>query len=122
MNREFFIGNNRMSDVLWKKKERDWAKLLGGERVLFGGTNSNKPVDVSAEGVVVDVKSTHGKKSISIDKEDLEDIVRKGKELEKLGIIGFQFYNDTRKYVVMDFVDFKTLLDIAIKHTNLVVV
>ena len=111
-----------MSDVLWKKKEREWAKLLGGERVLFGGTNSNKPVDVSAEGVVVDVKSTHGKESISIDKKDLEDIVRKGKELEKLGIVGFQFYNDTRKYVVMDFVDFKTLFDIAIKHMNLVVV
>jgi len=94
----------------WKDQERKFAELLGGKRKLFGGTHDTKCIDVETDDLIVDVKSTHGKKSISIKREDLEDIREMGIKIGKLGILGFQFYYDKNQYIIIHIDDFQKLV------------
>lgn len=95
-------------DKYWKKVEREFAKLLEGRRIWLSRSRKGSE-DVISDKVVMDVKSTKSKKSLSIKREDLEKIVERGKELNLLGVLGFKFYRDRNKYVVMSFEDFKRL-------------
>ena len=90
----------------WKNVERKFAKLLGGKRRIFGGTHDEKPIDVEADGLVVDVKSTLEKESISIKRQDIEDIRAAGQKKSVLGVIGFQYYQDRNHYIVIHLEDF----------------
>jgi len=93
----------------WKNIERKYAKLLGGKRRIFGGTHDEKPIDVEADGLVVDVKSTHGKDSITIKRQDIEDIRAAGQKRNDLGVVGFQYYQDRNHYIVIHLEDFLKL-------------
>ncbi|MBD3407479.1 MAG: hypothetical protein GF411_15280 [Candidatus Lokiarchaeota archaeon] len=98
-----------MSDVYWKKLERKISKLLGGKRRIFGGVHSEKPIDVEADGIIVDVKSTKGKKSITIKREDLEDIQNLAEKKGVMGAIAFQYYYDRNQYIILNIEDFLKL-------------
>lgn len=100
-----------MVDKYWKKIERKFSKKLNAERQwLSRGRNGCE--DVVGDKFVMDVKSTKGKNSITIKRDDLEEIVKRGRELGKVGVLGFQFYMDRNQYVVLHIDDFKRLMGV----------
>lgn len=97
------------TEPIWKNLERKYAKLLGGKRRIFGGVHAEKPIDVEADGLIVDVKSTKGRKSISIKREDLEDIQELAEKKGVMGAVGFQYYYDRNQYIILNLEDFLKL-------------
>lgn len=61
--------------------------------------------------VHMDVKSTHGKDSISIKRKDLEEVIEQGNEKNKIGCLGFKFFRDNKLYVIISLEEFKKYVD-----------
>jgi hypothetical protein len=99
----------------WKTKEYSCEKKFQDagfpktERLALSRNvmeNTNEDVIVPELGLLVDVKSTVGKESIRIKKEDLDKIQSDAKKNEKIGIVVFSFKQDKNTYVILNLEDF----------------
>ena len=98
-----------MSDTLWKKQERKFAKAFGTTRNWLSRTKGGCE-DIETDRFILDIKSTIGKKMITIKKEDLDKILDRAKQLNKHGFLGFSFYQSKRKFLIIDLSDFFELI------------
>ena len=108
----------------WKHKEYQVADKMSAagfnakrvplSRNVLAGTHEDVVIDDGK--MLVDVKSTIGKKLITIKREDLEKIQESALKLGYLGIISFSFKNDKNHYVILSLNDFIALKKFAIKY------
>ena len=68
--------------------------------------NTNEDVIVPELKLMIDVKSTIGKQSIRIQKEDLEKIQADANQNQKTGAVVFSFKQDKNSYIIFNLDDF----------------
>jgi hypothetical protein len=90
-----------MTDKLFKQAERRFAKKFGTTRNWLSRTKGGCE-DFMNDEFAVDVKSTTGKKSIMIQKSDVDEIRKRALHLNRIGLIGFRFFQDTNDYAIIN--------------------
>ena len=97
--------------MYWKQKEREckkWWEKRGhlAERMLFNtGERMGIHCDVKVDNRLnIDVKSTHGKDSITIKRHDCEKITNIDYSIQ------FSFYGNKKQYTIMRTEDYERLI------------
>lgn len=97
-HREYAI-EKKFQDAGFKRCER----LALSRNVL---ENTNEDVIVPELKLMIDVKSTTGKQSIRIQKEDIEKIQADANKNQKTGAVVFSFKQDKNSYIIFNLDDF----------------
>jgi len=103
-----------MAYKFWKHKEYAIEKKFQdagfkAERIPLSRNvleNTNEDVIVPELKLLIDVKSTIGKQSIRIQKEDIEKIQTDANHNQKIGVVVFSFKQDKNSYIIFNLDDF----------------
>jgi hypothetical protein len=98
-----------------KAMERRIARLLGGRRIPLSGSLILMPGDVITDKFLVECKlrSSSGKKQISIEKSWLTKIEKEAKSQNKIPLLIFKYKNDKADYVILNLKDFLKIKEVS---------
>jgi Holliday junction resolvase len=107
-----------MSYKYWKHKEyhlRDKFNAEGFDAIRIPLSRNvlektSEDVVVRDLNLIIDVKSTIGKKMITIKREDLEKISNDANQLNKIGALSFSFKGDQNNYIALNLDNFFKLV------------